>query len=152
MLDAIKQFFESNLIPEKSESQDQHVNKIQLASAALLIEVMNSDNEQDAREMEAFIEVLKKSTGLAHDKIDELITLAKRKASQATDLFEFTQLINENYNYEEKLVLIENMWRVAFSDEHLDKYEDHLIRRVAELIYVRHSDFIRTKLQVKDGS
>jgi len=152
MLNAIKQFFESNLIPDETETEAQHVNKIQLASAALLIEVMNSDHEQDAREMDEFVKVLKKSTGLNPEKIDELISLAKRKASQATDLFEFTQLINENYNYDEKLGLIENMWRVAFSDEHLDKYEDHLIRRVAELIYVRHSDFIRTKLKVKDGN
>ena len=151
MLNAIKQFFDTHLAAaENDESDAAHIDKIQLACAALLIEVMDSDNQQDAREMNELVEVLKKTSGLAHDKIDELVTLAKLKNRQATSLYEFTELINGNYHYEEKLLLIENMWRVAYSDDHLDKYEDHLIRKIAELIYVRHSDFIRTKLQVKN--
>ena len=64
-------------------------------------------------------------------------------------LYEFTKLINDSYDYEQKVELIENMWRIAFSDKRLDKYEDHLIRKVSELIYVSHSDFIKTKLKVR---
>jgi uncharacterized tellurite resistance protein B-like protein len=58
-------------------------------------------------------------------------------------------LINDSYDYEQKIELIENMWRIAFSDKRLDKYEDHLIRKVSELIYVSHSDFIKTKLKIR---
>ena len=75
---------------------------------------------------------------------------AEAQASQATSLYEFTRLINDEYDYDEKLRLIENMWRIAFSDDELDKYEEHLIRKVSELIYVSHSDFIRLKLKVRE--
>jgi uncharacterized tellurite resistance protein B-like protein len=47
--------------------------------------------------------------------------------------------------------LVENMWRVAFSDQKLDKYEEALIRKVADLIYVSHQDFIKTKLAARDS-
>lgn len=151
MIDAIKKFFESNLASNSTESKDIAADKLQLACAALLIEVMNSDHQQDAREMEEFVQVLRETLHIDADKLDEVIALAKIEASQATSLYEFTVLINENYSYDEKLVLMETLWRIAFSDAHLDKYEDHLIRRIAELIYVTHSDFIRTKLLVRDG-
>jgi uncharacterized tellurite resistance protein B-like protein len=77
--------------------------------------------------------------------------LAKEQAHEATSLYEFTRLINDNYDPAQKIALIENMWRIAFSDERLDKYEDNLIRKISELIYVSHSDFIRTKLKVRSA-
>ena len=89
--------------------------------------------------------------GIPEEDITSLQQLAEDEARQATSLYEFTRLINDHYDYAQKCALIENMWRVAFSDERLDKYEEHLIRRIAELIYVSHSDFIRTKLKVRDS-
>lgn len=151
MIEAIKNFFDKNLAQRDDEPQFQHLSKIQLACAALLIEVMNSDHKQDAREQAEFIDVLKRSLNPDPDKLEEIAALARREAQQATSLFEFTQLINENYGYEEKLELMENMWRVAYSDGNLDRYEEHLIRKVSELIYVSHSDFIRTKLKIRDS-
>ena len=153
MLAAIKNFFDSNLAiaATGSESKLPQVDKIQLACAALLIEVMNSDHAQDSREMATFVGVLESSLQLDAHKLSEVVDLAQSEARQATSLYEFTGLINVNYTYEEKLSLMENMWRVAYSDSQLDKYEDHLIRKVSELIYVRHSDFIRTKLKIRDS-
>lgn len=156
MIEAIKKFFESNLALSDAGSaaanDDHHIDKLQLACATLLIEVINSDHQQDDREMNALILVLKKTLQLDADKLDEVIALARSEAQQATSLYEFTQLINEHYDYPEKLTLMENLWRVAYADSHLDKYEDYLIRKVAELIYVTHSDFIRTKLKVRDNT
>jgi uncharacterized tellurite resistance protein B-like protein len=57
--------------------------------------------------------------------------------------------ISAAYSHEERVQLVENLWEVAFADQHLDRYEDHLIRKIADLLHVRHSDFIRTKLAVK---
>lgn len=152
MIAAIKKFFETNLalLDADAAIDKVHDEKLQLASAALLIEVINSDHQADEREWAEFATVLKHCLQLQEDKLDELIKLAKVEAKQATSLYEFTQLINEHYAYRDKLVLMENMWRVAFADSVLDKYEVHLIRRVSELIYVSHSDFIRTKLKVRD--
>lgn len=155
MIEAIRKFFESNLALSGAGSDDagdgQHIDKLQLACATLMIEVMNSDHQQDDGELNALVLVLKQTLQLEAEKLDEVIALARTEAQQATSLYEFTQLINEHYDYQEKLALMENLWRVAYADSHLDKYEDYLIRKVAELIYVTHSDFIRTKLKVRDN-
>ena len=152
MIESIKNFFEKKLAKNSTdETANSLMNRVDLTCAALLIEVMNSDHELDEREQQEFIAVLQQSYNIADSDLEELTQLAKDEAHEATSLYEFTRLINDSYDYEQKLVLIENMWRIAFSDEHLDKYEDHLIRKVTELIYVSHSDFIRTKLKVRNA-
>jgi len=150
MLKSIKSFFEAHLAEETEDPADQ-LHQTNLASAALMVEVMNSDHELDEREMSAILEVLQRTFEVSDDELEELLRLARSEAQQATSLYEFTRLINDNFEYEKKCELVKNMWRIAFADEHLDKYEEHLIRRVSELIYVSHSDFIRTKLQVRDA-
>lgn len=152
MIEAIKSFFENRLAKHSDvETTNSPMSRVDLTCAALLIEVMNSDHELDEREQQEFMSVLQQSYNIAEADLEELTQLAKDEAHEATSLYEFTRLINDGYDYEQKLVLIENMWRIAFSDEHLDKYEDHLIRKVSELIYVSHSDFIRTKLKVRNA-
>jgi len=151
MIEAIKNFFDTRLQPEAGADAQELVPAADLASAALLIEVMNCDQQLDDRETEEFLAVVKECLGIAEEDIEALQQLADDEARQATSLYEFTRLINDNYDYAQKCALIENMWRVAFSDETLDKYEEHLIRQIAELIYVSHSDFIRTKLRVRDS-
>ncbi len=150
MIESIKSFFEKNLTKkEEEEAPSSAKSRVDLTCAALLVEVMNSDHELDEREHQEFMAVLQQSYNIAESDLEELIQLAKDEAFEATSLYEFTKLINDSYDYEQKVELIENMWRIAFSDKRLDKYEDHLIRKVSELIYVSHSDFIKTKLKVR---
>ena len=150
MIESIKSFFEKKLIKkEEEETPSSAMSRVDLTCAALLVEVMNSDHELDEREHQEFMAVLQQSYNIAESDLEELIQLAKGEAFEATSLYEFTKLINDSYDYEQKVELIENMWRIAFSDKRLDKYEDHLIRKVSELIYVSHSDFIKTKLKVR---
>lgn len=149
MINSIKSFFESRLATTAEDPRSTQENT-NLACAALLIEVINSDHQLDERESEELLDVLQESLNVSDEDLHQLAELAEQQASQATSLYEFTRLINDNFDYGKKCDLIENMWRIAFSDEQLDKYEEHLIRRVAELIYVSHSDFIRTKLKVRD--
>ena len=150
MIESIKSFFEKNLTKkEEEEAPSSAMSRVDLTCAALLVEVMNSDHELDEREHQEFMAVLQQSYNIAEADLEELIQLAKDEAFEATSLYEFTKLINDSYDYEQKIELIENMWRIAFSDKRLDKYEDHLIRKVSELIYVSHSDFIKTKIKVR---
>lgn len=151
MLDSIRNFFEQNLAPREDGNEENAVNKLDLASAALLVEVMNCDHQMDERETDAITSVLKSCLSISDQELAEIIALAKDEAKQATSLYDFTRLINDGYDYDQKIGLIRNMWRVAFADGELDKYEDYLIRKIAELIYVTHSDFIRTKLEVKNA-
>lgn len=149
MLKTIKNFFDTRLDAQPTQSSQGLVPAADLASAALLIEVMNSDHQLDERETNEFLTVIKECLDISSEDIEQLQQLAEDEARQATSLYEFTRLINDSYDYAQKCTLIENMWRVAFSDEKLDKYEEHLIRQISELIYVSHSDFIRTKLKVR---
>ncbi|MBL4582296.1 MAG: TerB family tellurite resistance protein [Gammaproteobacteria bacterium] len=150
MIEAIKSFFENKLAKKnQEEAPSSAMSRIDLTCAALLVEVMNSDNELDEREHQEFMAVVQKSYNIAESDLEELSQLAKDEADEATSLYQFTKLINDSYDYEQKVGLIENMWRIAFSDKRLDKYEDNLIRKVADLIYVSHSDFIKTKLKVR---
>ena len=150
MIESIKSFFEKNLTKkEEEEAPSSAMSRVDLTCAALLVEVMNSDHELDEREHQEFMAVLQQSYNIAESDLEELTQLAKDEAFEATSLYEFTKLINDSYDYQQKVGLIENMWRIAFSDKRLDKYEDHLIRKVSELIYVSHSDFIKTKLKVR---
>ena len=150
MIESIKSFFEKNLTKkEEEEAPSSAMSRVDLTCAALLVEVMNSDHELDEREHQEFMAVLQQSYNIAESDLEELTQLAKDETVEATSLYEFTSLINDSYDYEQKVKLIENMWRIAFSDKRLDKYEDHLIRKVSELIYVSHSDFIKTKLKVR---
>ncbi|PCI76479.1 MAG: hypothetical protein COB20_10335 [SAR86 cluster bacterium] len=150
MIELIKNFFDKKLTKnDEEEATSSLMSRVDLTCAALLIEVMNSDHELDEREHQEFMAVLQQSYNIAESDLEELTKLAKDEAFEATSLYEFTRLINDSYDYEQKVALIENMWRIAFSDKRLDKYEDHLIRKVSELIYVSHSDFIKTKLKVR---
>lgn len=150
MLNSIKSYFEAKLKSNAGSEGEISASSSNLASAALLIEVMKSDHELDQRETDEFLDLLQTSLNIPEAELDAMHQLAEQQASQATSLFEFTRLINDEYDYDEKLRLIENMWRMAYSDDELDKYEEHLIRKVSELIYVSHSDFIRMKLKVRN--
>jgi len=81
--------------------------------------------------------------------VEELLALASSESDSATSLYEFTSLINEHCGYAEKTGLIRNMWRIAWADSRLDKYEDYVIRKVCDLIHVSHGDFILAKLAEK---
>ena len=151
MFDSIKQFFDKKLVYVEEEQPLSNTFRTHLACAALLIEVINSDQKLEEQETEAFLAVLKENLNISNEDIDELVELAQTQAKEATSLYEFTRLINDDYDYKQKIGLIENMWRIAFSDNNLDKYEDHLIRKISDLIYVSHSDFIKAKLKVRDA-
>ena len=144
MIESLKALF------GKAEPVDQAEleHKLHLAAAALLIEMSRADYAIDSEEERAMCTVLQSALELSADEVSELMTLASHAADRATSLYEFTRLINDHYSVEEKHVLIECMWRVAYADEDLNKYEERLIRQVSDLIHVSHKDFIRLKLAV----
>jgi len=76
--------------------------------------------------------------------------LAETEAREATDFYQFTQLVNDHYSYQDKVKLMENLWRVAHADGRLDRYEEHFLRRVSGLLHLSHSDFIQTKISARN--
>lgn len=151
MILAIKKFFHDKLLIGDVANQSDCAQRIELASAALLLELMKIDGHFDERETEAIADVLANTFSLEQQTLEEIIRLAEDESHQSTSLYDFTSLVNAGYSYEQRVRLIENLWRVAYADKHIDRYEDALIRRIADLIYVNHSDFIKTKLKVRDA-
>lgn len=151
MIDTIKRFFDDNLGAPAEEDAEHREHRLRLASAALLMELMQTDRHIDETETRAFNAVLQRTFDLDSAALAEIAELAESESRQATSLYEFTSLVNESYSYDDKTQLIENMWRVAYADGVLDKYEEQLIRKTADLIYVEHRDFIRRKQQARDN-
>jgi len=149
MISSIRKFFDKNLHLDNNTSNFDKQARLPLATAALMFELMKTDSLIDQRETQTLLQVLRSTFELDEEKLEEIVALADEESRQSTSLYEFTSLINADYGYDERVQLVENLWKVAFADQHLDRHEDHLIRKVADLIYVRHSDFIRTKLAVK---
>ena len=136
------------LLERFSQSQDADSgdnDPRQLASAALLIEVAKADDSFDTRERETLLQTLKDTFALDAQSLEELEELASERSSEAVSLHEFTRQIVETASPDERIALIEQMWRVAYADGRVDKYEEYLIRKVADLIYVAHGDLMRTK-------
>lgn len=148
MIDALKSLF---VMPAK-ESEQEQANRLHMAAAALLIETSRADFEQDAQEEQAMKALLRDSLALAEREVDELMAAASERVDNATSLYEFTRTINDHYTADQKYRLVEAMWRVAYADGDLDKYEEALIRQVADLTYVPHEDYIRCKLAVRNAA
>lgn len=122
---------------------------LQLAVAVLLFEVAESDYEQLPEEKTALLVAVKESFHLSDAESASLLSMAEAEHADSTDYFQFTRLINQYYTPEQKVELIEKLWQIAFSDEELHHYEEHVIRRLAELLYVPHAVFISTKHKIQ---
>jgi len=146
MIGALKALFETP--PDESEADRTH--RIRLAAAALLIETARADFSAEDIEQHTLQDLLCSVLELKAAEVDELVAAAEVEVDASTSLYEFTRVINDYYSAQQKLQLIEAMWAVAYADGDLDKYEEHLIRRVAELTYVSHSDYIRAKLTAEN--
>jgi uncharacterized tellurite resistance protein B-like protein len=143
-------FFKKIFKTEESEKLTIDDNTSTKACIALLLETSMADEVLDESELMALKNTLQKDFQINEDEIDELIDLAKENVEDSTSLYEFTRDINDNFDAAERLKLIESMWKIAYADGNIDKYEEHIIRKVSNLIYVAHSDFIKAKLSAKE--
>ena len=118
-----------------------------LAVAALLVEVLRADFDVAPAERQQVMASVSALLGLGPDATRALVEEAERHIDRSHDLYQFTSQINRTFSEAEKVRLLEALWRVADADLTVHKYEEHLIRRVADLLHVRHSDFIAAKLR-----
>jgi len=147
MLTRLQKFFEQYL-GQETESTIPLERRLQMASAALMVEMLHVDEHVTAEEDEKLRQLLRQRFNLDNSEIESLIDLAHNEKHDATDYYQFTSLLNTHYSQQQKIDLVEDLWQLAYADHELDKYEEHLIRRLAELLHVPHHDFIRTKHQV----
>ena len=151
MLTALRNFFDQHIATRPDDSPQAAEERARVAAAALLVEVVRSDDDFSEAERQAVLQAAQRKFGLGGAESTQLMQLAEAQAEDAHDLFQFTSQINQVFGAEQKARLIEELWRVAYADEVLHCYEEHIIRRIADLLYVPHSTFIAAKLKVQDG-
>ena len=118
---------------------------VKLAAAALLVEIMGADFAADPVERAAIRALLIERFALPAPDADALLATAEEEVRRSVSLYPAVQLVNERMGREEKARLVGCLWDVAYADGRVDKYEDAAIRKIAELLYVDHGDFIRMK-------
>jgi len=144
-----KEFIKNYMKLSPAESGGLSEHSIRIATAALLVEMMRTDGNISDDEQASVEQIIKTKFGLAEEEAKALLKVADDKLWKATGHYEFTSLINKECTYAQKVKIIEHLWEVAFSDKKLDKYEEHMARKISDLIYVSHSDFIQAKLKVR---
>ena len=150
MLKALTAFFGQSIDGGGSGEDASREQELQLATAVLLIEVARADFSEAEIEIEAVADLLQAHLGVSRHDIASLVDEAKRQADHSASLQAFTRQLHEELSVEEKRSVIEMLWRVALADSTLDKHEDHLIRKIAGLLYVSHSDLIRIRNSVSN--
>ena len=149
MINSIKQFFNTYILHPDGNSNAPSEHALQIATAALLIEMMRADGTAHEDEEQKIFETLRSRFGLSDEESKALIHIAEDEVWKSTGFYEFTSLINKGFSYKDKVRVIENLWEIALADTHLDKHEEHTVRKIADLIYVAHRDFIEAKLRIK---
>lgn len=149
MLKSIREFFERNVAPGRDHEPSRH--SIELATAALLVEVVRCDAGITEDERRAVLDAVRSKFNLAADEAETLIRLAEDEVRQANDLFQFTSLINRDFTQEQKVRVIEAMWRAALADAEISAHEQHVLRRIAELLHVPHGDYIAAKMRAQQA-
>jgi uncharacterized tellurite resistance protein B-like protein len=150
MIAGIRDFFNQIIAPGAAEPGAASQHALQVATAALLLEMMRMDSSITAAETASVTRTLQTRFGLDSAQVDTLMALAAEEARLATDYFQFTSLINRSFSAEQKVQVVEYLWQVAYADGHLDAHEQHFMRKIADLLYVSHADYVGAKQRARE--
>ncbi len=151
MIDSIRTYFNQFIAPAIGQGGDT-AHALQVATAALLLEMMRMDERITPEERGAIAATLQREFALDSDALKMLIALAEQEARQAHDYYQFTALINRHCDATQKVRIVENLWHVAMVDGHLDAHELHLMRKLADLLHVGHADYVAAKQRARASS
>lgn len=145
MLDKIRQLFAA-----EEDSETQSMTHLHMAACALLLEVAWADHSIADAELQQIRQRMQTLFDLPEDTILELIQQSRQAHDDSVGLFAYTRLLNDHLDAAQKTEVVRSMWSVAFAEGGLDRFEEATIRRVADLLYVPHANFIATKLETRD--
>ena len=152
MFNIVKHFFSKEKVADLNATGQETGHDIYVATCAFLVEIARIDGTFTQEEMETVISILKEKYGLSRENADALIAEAEKQLEESVDLWQFARLINENYSNEEKMEIIETLWRVVYVDGKMDQYEHYLMNKLQHLLRVSHNQLIDAKLKVKHSS
>ena len=148
MINKIKELITKFGNKEEIEKESD-LSQLNNACAALLVEIAFADKEFDETEKTSLKLTLMETYAIEEADIDEIIKDAENTVAESTSLYGYTRIVNDEFEYDDKLSLLKNLWKVAYADGNLDKYEEHLIRKISDLVHISHSDYINIKLEVR---
>ena len=149
MLSKLRRFYDTFLNPAGAAAQDPE-QAVRLATAALLMEMARMDECIDSGERRRITQLLQSVFQLSTQESAALQEIAEQTAQDAASYHEFTTLLNRQLGQAQKIKVIEYLWEVAYADDQLDKYEEHFVRKIADLLHIAHKDFITAKHRVLD--
>jgi uncharacterized tellurite resistance protein B-like protein len=152
MLRTLKDLFDSFTAPTPDQSAAASAHALQLATAVLLVDVMRADPATIADEPDTVLKTLREKFALTDDELDRLMELAGPAADVAYDYHRFTTCINDHFTHPQKILMVENLWQVAYADAHLDAHENQLISKIAGLLHVTHGEYIGAKMRAKEDA
>jgi len=144
MLNKINQFF--TLLFDDSAANSKQVLPIEVACAVLLCEVMRADNVYTDQEQQKLTEILNEKFNLTADEVTTVLAQAIELSENASDFYQFTSRLNQHYSLNERINIVTLLWQIAYADGELDSIEEHIIRKIADLLHLRHSEYIATKI------
>ena len=148
MLDIVKRFF-SKTESETAKNTDQATeHDVRVAACALFVEMARIDEKFTEAEMETILSIVQDRYGLSREHADALVAEADKELDKSVDLWQFARLINENYSTDEKIEIIEILWRMVFLDGKMDRYEHYLMNKLKNLLRLSHDQLIAAKLKV----
>ncbi|MFO8142860.1 MAG: TerB family tellurite resistance protein [Marinobacter sp.] len=125
--------------------------QLAVAATALMVQLARVDNDEDERELKIIMECAVQAHQVSPEQAEEILADALAHADDATSLYEFTGQINDHFDQEQKQALLESIWRVALADGRIDKYEEHLIRRMADLLHLNHREYMQARHRAENA-
>ena len=116
-----------------------------MACTVLLCEVMRADGLFDNQEQEKLSQIISDQFTLSPQEASELIKKATQLSEDATDFHQFTSTVNSSYSINQKIHMVSLLWQLAIADGEIASIEEHVIRKVADLLHLRHAEYIRAK-------
>jgi uncharacterized tellurite resistance protein B-like protein len=147
MFDKLKNLLAGGIENGNAASDKNDSMRVRVATAVILLEVAHADEDFSPQEQDRIIAVLKKSFNLDDREVDELMVVSEEERKGSIDIWHFTNIINQNFNEEEKYSVVEKIWQVIYADGRLDKYEDHIVHKLSNLLHVPHKRMIEAKLK-----
>lgn len=143
-----KKFFGGNSNNLAATRERATEGDLRIAASALLLEMSRIDGKFSELEKQRILSIIRQEYDLSDEEADSLLRKSEEELDESVDLWHFTNAINQNYSLDEKLHLIEVVWRIALTDGKLDEHEDYLAHKLANLLRLNHKQLIDAKLKV----
>lgn len=147
MLDALKRIVDDLFADTADEKGGE--SQLRLSTAVLALEILRADFEETDDEQACLRAQLGRHFSLSDKETAALIELAEAQVDDVTCLADFTRELNDHYGQEERARVLEMLWEISYADGVLDPKEEQLIRRIADLLYLPHSTYIRLRNRVE---